>query len=237
MRNNIIFAFLVLALSTTAIIGCGPEVTTVDLDPLKIHFKKKDQTRTLEAKALNIRDQVVKGITFSYSSENPSIATVNENGVVKAAGNGSTSIIAKSNVGKATGEAFVSVCLPKEIICDPADGLKLRVGVQSPIICHITDCKDKKIPGQIKMEADPKMVLKQDENIFVGLAVGDTTAKITAFDLETTVKIHIDEQNFLPGMDPRKSGGKKGGKRGRGNKDEGNAYGSGGRFDHIIENM
>jgi ribosomal protein S4E len=80
-----------------------------------------------------------------------------------------------------------------------------------------------------------KMLLKEGENVFIGLAVGDTTVKVTAYDMEQTIKVHIDEQVYLPGMGPS-TGGSAPARR-PGSKDDGDPYGGSGRFDHILKNM
>lgn len=216
-------------------IGCGQEVKMIEVDPPSLNFTKKTNSDKLEAKALDIVGAEVPGITFKYHSENTMVATVTQDGVVKPAGNGSTAIVAESPTG-VTGETFVKVCLPKDLICDPSDKLKLKVGTAGPIKCHVTNCRDEKIPARLDITAaDDTMLLKEGDNVFIGLKVGDTSVTIKAFDdMELKVPVRVDEQVYLPGMGPDSGGG--GGKRkGGGGSDD--PYGGGGRFDHIIKNM
>lgn len=239
-------SLMFLVLFAVVATGCGQEVKMVEVEPIKLSFTKKTQSEKVKAKALDILGAEVVGISFTFESENPSIATVTPDGLVKPAGDGSTAIVAKTKDG-ITSEAFVSVCLPKELVCDPGDELQLKVGTSGPVKCHVVDCNDEVIQGaKIEFkEADGKMVLNEVNqqhisqghvsNPFVGLAVGDTTLTIKSFDFEKVVKVHIDEQTYLPGMGPDSGGG--GGGGGGKKKGDDDPYGGGGRFDHILGNM
>jgi len=241
IRKSLIFA----AIAAGFLTACGPDVKMVEVEPIKINFTKKSQSEQMSAKAMDILGAEVSGVSFTWESENPAIVSVTSGGVAKPTGNGSTAIIARTKEG-VTSEAFVSVCLPKELICDPGDELKLKVGTSGPIKCHVTDCNDEVIQGaKIEFkEADGKMVLNElnqqmvtkghTSNPFVGLAVGDTTVTVKSGEFEKVVKVHIDEQTYLPGMGPGSGGG---GGGGGGKKGKDDPYGGGGRFDHILGNM
>ena len=234
MKRQIKLLLCVMSLWYTA---CGNDVKIVEVDPTNFSFSKTTQSQKLTAKAQDIRGAEIPGIGFTYRSEDSSVATVESDGTVKPAGNGSTAIVAQTPSG-VTGEAFVKVCLPKSIMCDPADKLDLKVGVSSPIKCKAIDCNDKDINGRLEMTpVDSKMILKEGDDIFIGLAVGDTQVNIKGFGLEKTVAVHVDEQTFLPGMGPGSGGG---GRRGGGvdpNKRKDPYSAGGGRFDHILGNM
>lgn len=216
--------------------GCGQEVKIVEVEPPNINFVKKTQSEHLRVKALDIHSAEMQGVTFTYSSENPAVADVDGDGTVRPTGNGSTAIVVRTATG-VTGESFVKVCLPKEIKCDPSEKLTLRVGVSAPIKCQVTDCNDAVLPGRAELTAaDDKMLLKEGDDIFIGLAVGDTSVNIKAFGIEKTVAVRVDEQTFLPGSGPGSGGGGKGGGNSGGKGSD--PYGGGnGRFDHILKNM
>ncbi len=227
-----------LLLAVWVHVGCGQEVKIVEVDPPNISFSKPIQSQNIRAKALDIHDAEIPGVKFTFRSEDPAVATVDSDGTVKPTGNGNTAIVAESSTG-VSGESFVKVCLPKEIICDPADKLMLKVGTSAPIKCHLTDCNDEKAPTRITLTpADTTMLLQEGDDIFIGLKTGDTTVKVTAFNLEKTVAVRVDEQTYLPGMGPGSltHGGGGGGGGGKG-KDPFAQQQGGGRFDHILKNM
>jgi len=214
--------------------GCGQEVKSVVIEPPKIDFRLLSQSEKLVVKATDIIDAPVAGVEFTFTSENNLVATVGADGTVRPAGNGSTWIKARTGTG-IEGDTFVTVCLPKELKCDPSDTLKTKVGLAAPIKCEVLDCKGERRPGRIELtQADDKLLLKEEENIFIGLAVGETTVTVKAFDLETRVHVRIDEQDYLPGMGPGSGGG--GGGGGRKKSGEDSAYGKS-SFDHILKNI
>ncbi len=216
--------------------GCGQEVKMVEVDPTTISFTKPSQNRKIEAVAKDIHDAPMKAVAFTFSSEDQAVASVDSGGNVKPTGNGSTAIVAKAPNGS-QGEAFVKVCLPKELICHPADKLETKVGLAAPIKCHVTDCKDETIRGaRIELaDFDKSVVLKEGDNVFIGLKEGDTTVTAKSGEIEKKVAVHVAEQTFLPGMEPGAGGGGRRGGGGGGKDDE--PYGGGGRFDHILKNM
>lgn len=227
---------IVLVAALLAIcLGCGEEVKMVEVEPMTIDFKKTTQSEKITVKAMDIRGIEIKNIPFTFSSENGSVAMVTGDGVVKPVGDGSTYVVARSPQG-VTGETFVKVCLPNKLICDPADELKLKVGTTGPIRCEVLDCNDEKVAAKVEYGvADEKISHSYEEDhIFVGLAVGDTHAVAKAFDFQQQIRIHVDEQEFLPGMGPGSGGG---GGGGGGKKGGGDApYGSS-QYDHILSNM
>lgn len=217
-------------------VGCGQEVKSISLDPMNISFTKTTQSTELKAKAEDIHGAEVPGVAISFRSEDSSIATVDSAGIVKPAGNGNVVIVASAK--DIQGEAFVKVCLPKELICDPTDKLELKVGVAGPIKCHVTNCRNEKIPTRIEIAAlDSSLVLKEGDNVFIGLKEGDGEIDVKAMGLSQKIAVHVAEQAYLPGMGPS-SGGGGGGGGGKGrSKEESDPYGGGGRYDHIIKNM
>ena len=233
-----------LAAAVVICSGCGQDVKMVEVEPMKMRFTKTTQSNKITAKALDMISAEVPGVHFTFTSENPAIASVTSDGLVKPEGDGSVAIVAKTKEG-VTGECFVTVCLPKEMICDPGDELKLKVGTAAPIRCHVVDCNDEQLQNaKVEfVEADSKMVLKEEpvtskgrtSVAFIGLAVGDTTVTAKSFAFEKPIKVHIDEQTYLPGMGPDSGGGGGGGGGKKGGDDP--YAGGGNRFDHILGNM
>ncbi len=243
------------ALLIAPCIGCGQEVKFIEVEPLRIEFKTPGETRQITVRATTSKGALVKEPPpFTFSSENPAIADVSPDGTVRAVSNGGVAITAKAPNG-ISGETYVSVCLPKEVVCEPKDRLDTRVGSAYPIKCHVTNCKGAKI---LKPEIQYDVVAKTtatgdkpapafEEGVMsfpvTGVAVGDTQVKITAYGLETTVGVHVDEALVIPGEAEylaRTKGGKKKGGGGGGKKSGNNDPDSGtksGSYSNILNNM
>lgn len=230
---------ILLFLPVLLVAGCENEVKIVSVEPKTINFDANTQSTKVVANGLELRGDPIPGVQFTYRSDNTSVAEVSADGVVKPLGNGSATIIATTSDGK-YGEAFVKVCMPQEIICDPASVLNLRVGTAGPIKCHLVDCKEETIPGTFDfVEADKEALFKDpsEPGTFVGKKVGETKVTVKAAGLEKVITVMVAEQLFAPGMKPGSGG--HGGGGGGGSKREKDPYneGSGGQFNHILGNM
>jgi hypothetical protein len=227
-------------------VGCGNDVKIVEIEPTKIEFNILNDSTELRVKALNAKGAPVRDTpSFTFSSENPSVADVSAMGVVKPTGNGDTAILAKTPEG-ITGEAFVTVCLPKELVCDPKDQLDIRVGSGAPIKCHVLNCREEIIPEpEINFSVLAGNVANSDKAVMssmrgvmsfpiTGGLIGDTEVKVTAYNFEKTVRVHVDEALPIPG-EAEYLGKGGGGKKGGGGENVYRSEKTG--FDHILKNM
>lgn len=230
-RTNLVIA---LALCQFALGGCGRQVKNIEVEPIKVSFTKSTQSEKLSGVARDYRGGKVDGVILSFRSENPSVAKVDDSGVVKPVGNGSTAIIVEGADG-VRGESFVKVCLPGDIICEPSDKLILRVGSGAPLRCHLTDCKGEKLSHNVEIKATDDTMLLKDDVSFIGLKVGNTEVVAEAMGLTKRVSVQVDEQTFAPGMGPSAGGGRKGG--GGGSATPAKDPNAKGAFDHILKNM
>jgi hypothetical protein len=226
-------------------VGCSQEAKIVEIEPTKIEFRVLDDSTTLRARALDSKgNEVTEGGSLTFSSESPSIADVSSTGEVRPKGNGDTAIVATAPNG-AKGEVFVSVCLPKDLICEPKDELDIRVGSGAPIKCHVENCREEIIQdAKVSFDILAKNVALADTAVsssvkgisampVTGSMIGDTEATVTAYNFEKKIHIKVEEALPIPGEEEYKAS-QKGGK-GKGGNDP---YSGGkGAFGHILDNM
>jgi hypothetical protein len=224
-------------------VGCSQEVKMVEVEPPKIEFRQLDDSTTLRARALNAKGvTITDSMTLTYSSESPSVADVSSAGDVTPRGNGDTAILVKAPNG-VTGEAFVSVCLPKELVCEPKEQLDIRVGTGAPIKCHVLNCREEVIQdAKVSFDVLAKNVALADTAVssssrgvsampVTGSMVGETEATVTAYNFEKKIHIKVDEALPIPGEEDYKASQKGGGKK------EDPYKGTKGGFSHILSNM
>ncbi|MCU0662903.1 MAG: hypothetical protein MUC50_11335 [Myxococcota bacterium] len=230
-----IWAILTAALCLCAIAGCGRQVKSIDVEPIKLSFNKLEQSEKIKAVARDSHGGQVEGIAFQFRSENERVARVESNGAVKPTGNGSTAIIVESHEG-VRGEAFVEVCLPGEIQCDLKDKLLLRVGSGAPLRCVVSDCKGEKLSQRVDLKAADETMLLKDDISFIGLKVGATEVVASALGLSKKIPVQVDEQTFAPGMGPGSNDGRGIGGGTSGSKQDKDTQVKG-AYDHILNNM
>jgi hypothetical protein len=226
-------------------VACSQDVKVIEIDPMKIEFRLLDESTELRVRGLNAKGAPADvGGAFTFSSESPSIADVSSSGVVTPKGNGDTAIIATAPNG-VKGEVFVSVCLPKELVCEPKEQLDIRVSTGAPIKCHVLNCREEIIENPVisfdvlaKNVAVPDKAAPASKKGVIALPVtggiiGETEATVTAYNFEKKIHIKVEEALPIPGEEEYLKG-QKGGKKGGGN----DPYSSGkGGFGHILSNM
>ena len=126
---------LVVALvATAACKGTEPFVpvaTTVTVAPGAISFIAVGAAQTLSATVLDQRGNALQNPTVTWSTGNPTVATVDQAGIVTSRGNGSTQITATS--GLATGNASVNVTqVAASLLKYNGDGQAGSVGTALP---------------------------------------------------------------------------------------------------------
>jgi hypothetical protein len=246
---------LLYALLITLCIGCGQDVKFLEIAPMKIEFHNSGETRALIVKATDAKGRTVTELpVFTFSSENPAVADVGADGVVSAKGNGNVAIITKAPNG-ISGEVFVSVCLPKELICEPKDQLNLHVDMGEAVKCHVVNCKDEVISKpEISFDVVAKNIAVGDkvgsssfqEGVMsfpvTGSTVGDTEVKVVAYNMTKTIRVHVEKALVIPGEAEylaKNGGGKKkggGGKKKSGNDDPDSATKTG-NYGNMLKNM
>ncbi len=85
----------------------------IELSPSRLELERRGQIQRISGKAMNHQGRYFPEIMFDWESENPSVATVDDRGNVKAVANGRTSIIARHRNIEA--RARVSVVLAERI--------------------------------------------------------------------------------------------------------------------------
>src|SRR5436189_44076 len=126
--------FIVAFVAAAACKGTEPFVpvaTTVTVTPGTISFTAVGAAQTLAATVLDQRDNAMPNATVTWSTNNPSVATVGGTGIVTSTGNGSAQITATS--GLATGHANVDVAqVSSALLKWNGDGQTGSVGTALP---------------------------------------------------------------------------------------------------------
>ena len=126
--------FIVAFVATAACKGTEPFVpvaTTVTVAPGAISFIAVGAAQTLSATVLDQRGNALQNPTVTWSTGNPTVATVDQAGIVTSRGNGSTQITATS--GLATGNASVNVTqVAASLLKYNGDGQAGSVGTALP---------------------------------------------------------------------------------------------------------
>ena len=153
---NLLLAFLA---TTFILVSCGKDSPTqpklqvavrIAVTPATVNLTSMGQTVKLQATVLDADSQAISGSTINWTSTDPSVATVDSDGLVTARGNGTVRIVALSD--RIGGQAQVTVYIPPavgEIRIVSGLGQRALPGssLGDPIVVQVLGTDDRPIAG------------------------------------------------------------------------------------------
>jgi uncharacterized protein YjdB len=139
------------SLSATATVTVvSAAVASVRVTPTSASLSSGGQT-TLAAQALDANQNVLAGRAVSWSSQSPTVASVNSSGVVTAVSSGSATITATIEGKSASAAIFVAMAPPNPVsaVAVTLSKTTLNVGEQSQGSVVLTDAGGKVLTGRV----------------------------------------------------------------------------------------
>ena len=157
----------------------APVVDRIEVRPPSATLISVGETEQLTATIYDPNTDVIPGATVTWTSSDPSVVTVNGNGLVKAVARGSATITATS--GNVSGEASITVELPPERVeVDPSSAMLTSVGATQLLTATVYDTNDDIITdAPVAWTSDNPSVATVNRNGLV-TAIGGGDATITA---------------------------------------------------------
>ena len=189
----------------TVMATSDPVATTVTVDPASHMLEAVGDTVQLAAVVLDQHENSIVDATVTWSSGDEAVATVDEDGLVTAEGNGMAEIMAQA--GDAMGTAAIIVSqVPASISIEvDADATTLtEIGQTLQLMISVSDANDNRIadPDVSWMSGDEAVVTVDGDGLVE--AVGNGMAEVTAVSGDVsdmvgiTVSIPVDEVTYVP---------------------------------------
>lgn len=177
--------------ATTVLVGCGPSVASIHLEPSKLVLTEKGRTAVIKADPKNASGaSVVDAILrLQWSTSNPEVATV-DNGVVTAVSSGQAKITA--SVGKTSGTIDVTVSIPAKLTLEPPVNQIVGVGKELTLTAKVTDDAGQEVIDQpvLWSTSDTKIVNVDDGKITTA-GVGGATIRASLGNLSATASVSV----------------------------------------------
>jgi uncharacterized protein YjdB len=185
MMKNSIHLFVAGAL----LAGCTPQVAKLEVTPANVTLHKVDQIANLKLMATDESGKVVENPQVTWTSADPTIATVDATSTVTAKKSGTTKITVQA--GQVVAEVPVTVAIYSALKVNP-DKLNLEVGGKGALKAQILDEKGAPLAGTVTWTSQDEKLAKVDAQGNVE-AVAPGTAKLMARaqDLSATVDVTI----------------------------------------------
>lgn len=192
-RRSILPATLLLVAS--ALVACGGDgptgpgsegdpvdrVATVAITPGSDTLTALGDTRTLDAVALDSNGEPVSGVTFTWSSGDESVATVDGGGVVSAEGNGTAEISASVSGSGVSGSARMAVIQQVSTVSvSPGTATLTTVGATQQFTATAVDANDNPVEGVQFVWASENHAVATVDSDGLASATGSGSATITA---------------------------------------------------------
>jgi len=156
--------------------GCGPKVASIDVSPKTLTLATKGATAKLTATPKDAESKPVDGIALTFTSSDPTVASVDASGTVKAEKSGDAKISVAFE-DKVKVETPVKVSIPATISVTPAD-VKLDPGGKQRVAVKVLDEKNREVTMAVTWEnANPEIATVLNGEI---TAVSAGTAKLMA---------------------------------------------------------
>ena len=170
-----------------------PVPTTVTMSPASLSFEALAATTRFTATVYDQKGRVMTGIPVSWHSSSPPVATVDQSGLVTAAGNGS------SYVGAMAGDAMDSARVvveqrPASLWIRPGQPLRMAALADTVrLTVEVLDPNGRLIPGAaVTWSADhPKVATVTRDGLVTAVSNGSTTIEAASGDLRDFVLVSV----------------------------------------------
>jgi len=186
--------------------GCTPQVAKLEVTPSTASMNKVEQIVALKLAATDAKGTAIAQPEVTWTSADPTVATVDATGTMTAKKSGTTKITVQA--GQVVAEVPVTVAIYSALKVNP-EKLELKVGEKSTLQAQILDEKGGTLAGVITWTSENGTIAKVDAQGNVE-AVGPGTAKLMAKARELTSTIDITIAPVEPVNPAKGSKGKRG---------------------------
>lgn len=175
------------------VFGCGKKIATIEVQPERRLLTSKSETLQLRVTPKDKEGTVLRDVPVMFKSLNPTLATVDPLGNVRAIQSGIAAILITS--GEFKKEIEVLIQIPHKIVIEPATPL-MMVGVTKQFIANIFTDRDKQmIAGQVRWSStDPTIfTVDQDGNVKT-LKEGSATLSAHAAGIQGKTEITVKHE-------------------------------------------
>ncbi len=170
------------------------QVHRVFAAPQTVHFADVGETKELFVLVIDANDMEIPGAELAWSSENPTVATVDDRGVVTARMEGVTRITVTSGAISAHVEVIVGT--PTTLVVSTESVRLTAIGETFYAIAMVLDAYNQRIPGAELAWAsrDPTVATVDDYGEITAQMNGQTIVTVTWEDMSDSISVVVAQQ-------------------------------------------
>ncbi|MBI5494996.1 MAG: Ig-like domain-containing protein [Deltaproteobacteria bacterium] len=186
-----VLATLLLVLPLLA--ACDKKPASLSLEPRELlPFEKKGKTVQLKAQTKDDRGIFLATVTPAYESSDPSVASVDDKGVITAEGTGKADI--KATFEGVSASVPVTVKIVGSVEIEPSEPQKLRMGKTMKVKVTVKDDRGNVLPGEKFVFKTSGYTIDPDpDGTIAGVAVGEATLIAISQNKEARLKFDVTE--------------------------------------------
>ena len=162
--------------------------------PQTVHFADAGETKELFVLVIDANDMEIPGAELAWSSENPTVATVDDRGVVTARMEGVTRVTVTS--GAISAHVMVIVGTPTTLVVSTESVRLTAIGETFYAIAMVLDAYNQRIPGAELAWAsrDPTVATVDDYGEITAQMNGQTIVTVTWEDMSDSISVVVAQQ-------------------------------------------
>ncbi len=162
--------------------------------PQTVHFADAGETKELFVLVIDANDMEIPGAELAWSSENPTVATVDDRGVVTARMEGVTRVTVTS--GAISAQVVVIVGTPMTLVVSTESVRLTAIGETFYAIAMVLDAYNQRIPGAELAWAsrDPTVATVDDYGEITAQMNGQTIVTVTWEDMSDSISVVVAQQ-------------------------------------------
>ena len=166
---------IAFALTSLALVACGPKPTEIRVTPAKVTLYGTGRTQSLKYDIFDKKGNPMPGLVATWTSDRPKVATTDQNGLVRSLAPGRTVVTA--NFQQLSSSAAVEVIDVASLTVSPNRMTLVGAsGTTMAVIAEIRDSKGNLTPLRLKwISGDPKVAAVSPDGVVTAGEEGRTT--------------------------------------------------------------
>ena len=205
IQDRFIAAVMAVLAITMSVSACGdggtepppsgpPRATTLTVSPATVQVAALGATVQLTVEVRDQNGHVMTSAGVTWSSSDPSVATVDGSGLVTAAGNGTTAVAATS--GSASASAAVTVAQTVSVVTvSPSADTLVAFGDTTRLLAEAMDANGHVVPGTefVWVSSNTEVALVDGSGLVTAAAAGGATVTATSVSVSGTAAVTVVE--------------------------------------------
>jgi hypothetical protein len=181
-----------VAVALLTLVSACKKLDRIEVEPKTVSFTEAGKKESLKASALTADGKPMNKVKFEFSSSDPNVATVDENGTVIAVKSGSANIEVKG--GEKSAKVPVEVSIPGAIVVKDSPITLTGVGTTATIDAQVQDDAGRPMQGAaVEFASADANIAEVSGNTVTAKGPGTTQVTATSGALRQQIEVTVKQ--------------------------------------------